>query len=379
MDNRIVKVPLPVELIRKMDEALAEGRGGLETRAAFIKEAAENLLAEVTYPDAPPERATSAAASEGTDVPKPPRFPVEGKHQPGILPADILKRIPSWEMDELRLADLAGTALTNVAPGATLEAGVAEPDGEPLLGLHNRDYPSIWAAHRLARYTEKGVVPFEEFRARVTDAAWVYSEQLGELEDQYPGIRLRSLFPSNPLKRESAERAFQTFAVGSIPRKPSADGPIKAGGPLFVWKISQLIWEDGTLMIGLTSSGREFLERLSGVSLEIPHNEQLAQAFLDHLIDESAGERWGFDQIIRAVATDPDREKLVSIIARARSDWTKTTASSVAQGYVARAREWGLLELRLVGGRYSLTDFGRKLQGYMSVNPDGLNNREGQS
>ena len=62
MDNRIVKVPLPVELIRKMDEALAEGRGGLETRAAFIKEAAENLLAEVTYPDAPPERAASAAA-----------------------------------------------------------------------------------------------------------------------------------------------------------------------------------------------------------------------------------------------------------------------------------------------------------------------------
>ena len=32
--------------------------------------------------------------------------------------------------------------------------------------------------------------------------------------------------------------------------------------------------------------------------------------------------------------------------------------SSVVQGYVARAREWGLLEPRLHGGRYRLTEFG---------------------
>lgn len=378
MENRIVKVPLPVELIKKMDEALAEGRGGLETRAAFIKEAAENLLAEVTYPDAPPERATSADASTRGANSTPVRSSVDSEHQVVALPAGILDMIPTWELDELRLADLAGTALTPAAPGVTLEAGVAQPEEEPLLGLHNRDYPSIWAAHRLARYTESGLVRFDEFRTRVTNAAWFYAEQLGALEDQHPGVRLRSLFPSNPLKRESAERAFQTFAVGSIPRRPSIDDPIKAGGPLFIWNVCQLSWEDGELLVGLTPSGRNLLDQLVGVSLEIPHSEQLARAFLDHLIAESPGERWGFDQIIQAAAVDPDREELVSIIGQARSDWTTTTASSVAQGYVARAREWGLLELRLVGGRYSLTDLGRRLQEYMSADQDGPNNREEQ-
>jgi hypothetical protein len=34
--------------------------------------------------------------------------------------------------------------------------------------------------------------------------------------------------------------------------------------------------------------------------------------------------------------------------------------SSLVQGYVARGREWGLIEPKQVDGRYWLTDFGRQ-------------------
>ena len=195
--------------------------------------------------------------SEGADVRNRPPVFRRGRAPVGLFPAGILKRIPSWEIDELRLADLAGTALTKVAPGATLEwLESSNPTGNRSWGCTiattRRSGPPIGS-----RDTPRRVwFPSRSSELRVTDAAWVLRRATRGARGSVSRYSPRSLFPSNPLKRESAERAFQTFAVGSIPRKPSADGPIKAGGP-FVWKISQLIWEDGTLMIGLTSSGRE--------------------------------------------------------------------------------------------------------------------------
>jgi hypothetical protein len=52
--------------------------------------------------------------------------------------------------------------------------------------------------------------------------------------------------------------------------------------------------------------------------------------------------------------------------ARARPDWSKSVASTNAQGYVARGREWGLIESRQVQGRYALTPFGEEQLGHMT-------------
>ena len=41
-------------------------------------------------------------------------------------------------------------------------------------------------------------------------------------------------------------------------------------------------------------------------------------------------------------------------------DWSESVASSASQGYVARAREWGLVETKLVEGRYALTPLRRE-------------------
>ena len=353
MSDRVVKVALPLDLIKRMDQALAGGKAGMETRAEFIREATENLLTEISFPEAPPEPARSA----GGDSRREQSGSVASSERTGVTPSKALASIPPWEMEELRLADLAGTALSPVPPGETLDEGVAEPENEPLLGLHNRDYPSLWAAGRLARYSVDGLPSFEDFRRQATDAAWFYAAQLEALEEGR-GTRLRALFPSNPQKREAAERGFQAFAIGSISRRPPTTGPIPADGPFFLWRLCQLARIDGRLVIGLTGTGRSLLDRLAGLSLELPHDQASAREFLAYLGEVAPSDKWGFDQVVTAVAGEPDREQLVTSIAGERSDWSPATSSSIAQGYVARAREWGLVEPRLQSGKYRLTEFG---------------------
>lgn len=357
MSDRVVKVALPVDLIKRMDQAIVDGRGGLETRAEFIREATENFLTEISYPEAPPEPALRARETKvhPSDEPGGPSRPVESS---SLLPGKVLDEIPAWEREELRLADLAGTALGRIEPGATLDQGVAQPHEEPLLGLHNRDYPSLWVAARLARYSQDGLLPFSDFCRRATNAAWLFASSLAPLEEAHPGIRLRALFPSNPDKRQAAESGFQTFAIGSIPRKAPSQGSIPADGPLFVWRLCQLEREGDRLLVGLTRAGRSLLEDLDGISLDFPHDAEAATRFLTWVSEVSPGEKWGFDHVLAAVAERPDREQLVGRLAEQKPDWTPSTVSSVTQGYVARAREWGLIEQRLEENRYRLTEFG---------------------
>ena len=42
------------------------------------------------------------------------------------------------------------------------------------------------------------------------------------------------------------------------------------------------------------------------------------------------------------------------------ADWKGSVADSVASGYVSRARAWGLIEMKLAGGKYALTPAGEK-------------------
>src|SRR5437762_2854463 len=48
-EERIVKIPLPVALIRQIDEAIVSGLGGYSTRTEFFRDAAEGLLLELKY------------------------------------------------------------------------------------------------------------------------------------------------------------------------------------------------------------------------------------------------------------------------------------------------------------------------------------------
>lgn len=346
MEKRIVKFPLPVELIKRIDQAVLAGKGGLETREQFFREAAEGFLTDLSYEQAPEPVLQSGP---------PPRQEIAGAD----LVSEVVGSVPSWEREELQLVDLAGTALAAPGKVAVWDSGVAEPDQEPMLGLHNRDYPSLWAASRLACYTREGAIRFDEFRRRATDAAWLFGSELARINGE-GDARLTALFPTNQRKPESSERAFQGFAMGSIPSRRPADGTIPASGPLFSWGMCQLRRFDGEFFVALTTAGRGLLEDLMGLSLELPHETRLARAFLSYVFEHAPGDGWGFSRILEAAQTRPGREEIVGTIGAARPAWSAATASSVAQGYIARAREWGLLEPRMKQGKYILTAFGEE-------------------
>ena len=347
-----------------MDEAIVIGHGGFETRAELIREAVQNLLTELQFPDAPAEPtkprgpSVQAPAAAGTDRTghKPDRSAPASSN--GLEAIDeVGAALPPWERDELTIGDLAGTAIVPPPKPHLVSHGVAKTPDEALLGLHNRDYVSVWAAQRLARYTSDGPIPFEEYQRRVTAAAWFFASKLQALETGDRGRKLTVLLPTNMAKRQSAERGFQHFAVGTVGRERGADG-LLASGPLFAWQMIQIAPGDDPL-VGLTEEGWELLRSLEGLSLDLPHAAPLADQFLDYLGTHAPADREGFDHVLQVVGDGPDRATLVASFAERYPEWTAAMANTNVTGYVARSREWGLVEPKLVEGRYWLSDRGR--------------------
>jgi hypothetical protein len=349
-----------VELIRRMDHALTAGQGGFTTRADFISWAVEQLLDEMTYQEAPPEPlALRMAAERAFDDSY---RPSSGKDSDpsGRAPAYTSPRAISSDLDSdeasVPLRGLKDTALLAEPRGAVLDDGIAQVDDGLLLGLHNRDYPSFWAAHRLATYTREAPIAWGEFLELATAEAWKFAAQLQQLES-HGGRRLLSLFPANRDKRQSSERGFQSFAIGSVSRPRNGD-LIPVAGPLFAWRVSQLTGSAERPLVGLTGEGWDLLEALSGVSLDMPHDPSHACVFLEHIRRYAPGDWRGFVRVLEAVGANPDRETLLAEFSEVSPGRTPATVSSIAQGYIARGREWGLIEPKQLDGRYWLTEFG---------------------
>src|SRR5258708_27729654 len=51
--ERIVRIPMDIALIRRMDELILSRTAGFDTRAEFIREAVDALVTELTYDPAP--------------------------------------------------------------------------------------------------------------------------------------------------------------------------------------------------------------------------------------------------------------------------------------------------------------------------------------
>jgi hypothetical protein len=354
-----------------MDEAILAGRGGFQNRAELMREAVENLLNELDYPEAPAEppplgdarRSSSQAArlplSLVQDVPRSPVGPSAAQAGDRMLD-EVVADMPSWERDELTLGDLAATALVapKTKPKILHGVGVHVAE-EPLLGLHNRDYTSIWALHRMARYTNDDVITFEKYLREATRAAWYFGGQLKSLEERDRLSKLTVLFPTNTAKQPSAERGFQAFAVGSLNHSRET-GLLNASGPLFAWRAIHVA-PDGDRPATLTEDGWQLIRQLGGLSLELPHAPHLAKIFMSYLAERAPGDWWGFSHLLHAVSHRPTRDEVVERFHSHRPEWSEATASSIAQGYIARSREWGLVEPRLVDGRYWLTTTGRDL------------------
>lgn len=352
-DQETVPVQLPASLII----AVAREVGSLEGVNQWITEAARVRLAG----PGPEQRFDSAPAQLSA---------------PAVELPEHLNHAPEPAGDGL--LSVSATELPMPPSDATLFNGsAAEVVDDVLFGLHNRDYPSLWALAHLAQFAHSGSVPLDAFFDAVADAATDFNRRVLE------PLREGALFPrvqhdpsdfDEMKKIESSRNRFLNFAVAEAPRARSGDGATPAAyrGPLPQWKVAAIddTAADGP-MIGLTAAGRDLLHSLNGLNVVEPHGEEHARAFLKHLRRHASEDHLGFRLIVEAIGDGNDRtatnENFVeSWTAQTgtspRAPWKLNEGSTNTAGYVARAREWGLVEPKQRNRRYHLTTLGEELR-----------------
>jgi hypothetical protein len=333
-EARIVRIPLPVDLIRQMDALILGGRGGFENRAEFITDAIRERILEFEFEPAEAP-STSSARVDAISLPA----TAMGLHVPASVE-------PRW----------ATTEIAALGPDvATIKFNVAEVPDTPLFGLHNRDYPSLWAAYQLA---EIGISPLDAALGELTRRAWVMGDVLRE-QGERTGRKTASLFPTNREKKQAGERRFVSFAVGSVSEKGDK---VNAAGPLFQWGLAGVERRDDGLHLGLSAAGAKLLGLLGGLDAREPHSETHARQFLEH-IKEHAEADWSvlLEVIVLVASNDTRRAALIAQLRERFPDWSENEGSTNCAGYIARGREWGLLSPKQDRGLYLITDLGRSM------------------
>jgi hypothetical protein len=304
--KRLVKTWLPVDLVRQMDVAIVRSSGGYLDRAEFIGEAIRDRLAE--------EEAAAYQASHASVAAPPPPPAVDGEGEGSF--ADWLDAAPTLPPAE----------------------GPREN-----FGLHNRDLPTLWALDWLGRLAARRGAPvnWSEFVAELLPRAWEMGRALAGAD----GAGTTG-FPTNLKRKEATEQRFAAHAVGQVSARGNS-------GPLFVFRLVGL---DGT-RAAPTPAAVELTRALNRTAFEIgaPFAGAAWDAFATHLRAEAPQELDAWLYVLALLADEPTRPELVERCTR----WSGSTAATNAMSYVARGREWGLVEPALVDGRYLLTDRGR--------------------
>lgn len=332
MEKRIVKVPLPVSQIRRMDELISSKAGGFESRGEFVHEAIEGLILELTYEDAPPQSGSPAPAEPVFD-------------DPGMVKVSPGEAAPaSIDMTLLKVPSL----------GVVHDDGFSTGESGIMFGLHNRDYPSLWGLFQLAQMTQAAPIPFGEFIDEVVRRGWEHGKTLSELDQEYGG-KLAVLFPTNRDKPIAAADRFRVFGLGGFQER---DGSITTGGPLFRWGVAGLVDVKGGLYVAPTSVGYDLMEALDGMRADWPHDQRHAAAFLTHLRRLAPDDAAGFLVVLKTFDSGASREELLEAFTDQWPEQVESEISVNAQAYVARCREWGLVEPKQVRRRYALTEYG---------------------
>jgi hypothetical protein len=331
---------MPVGLIREMDTALAAGAGGYTTREEFIGDAVRDRLLELEYDPAPPGPG------------EPPATP------PAVLAADRFGEVADALSNVTAPFDLDQTVLRAPQAGFVLD-GEAVVQDTALLGLHNRDYTSLWALSQLAGLLAESPLPVAATLREVTERAWEFSARVRPL-DAGAALKLTALFPTNRAKAQSASGQFRAFAIGTV---RESEGRLHGDGPLFVWKALQARRGADSVEIGMTGPGWDLLEAVDGISLRLPHSPEVASRYCNHLRQHAPADLAGLVLALRGAGERITRAELIAAYQNGYPAWTEVQSSTNAAGYIARGREWGLIEPKLIERRYQLTTPGEQMIG----------------
>lgn len=369
---RPIKVLLPGALVDRVDEALQEGLGGFRTRHDLFEEALEYYLQELQELQVQNEVGEERARYKVDQLTKrAPSLQTSVSHQRQNVADDetrrksqapslaALARNPTWAKFVRTFTSIEEMAISGTNASTTIDekSNVSQPEEGPILGLHNRDWPTLQALDLLAKMTVSGTVPCGDFYNAATANGWRLSEALRAFENKSTG-KLSALLPSNQEKAKAAESNYRTFALGRISR--STEGrSVSTSGPLFKWSCAGLAWRNHEFHIGLTESGVALLKGVAGMIPEATHDPKAARFFLTHLA-KFGQDDWQFLQhLIFELQNRPTRNDLVATTKESQAS-SNSVAASLVQGYVARGREWGLIALKQESNRYVLTPFGKE-------------------
>jgi hypothetical protein len=328
--RRVLKVLADTGLIRRMDALILASRGGYVDRSEFVAEALRDRI------EAEEELRGHVHAEPETLLPEP---PASEAAPAAVARVEAAAPDASW-----RFGDWLGSEVP-VFERTT----PAQPTN---FGLHNRDFPSLWAADVLGRMTAQAGAPvlWSEYVERATTEAWAFGEALAAADLARPtGLKRSAGFPLNRKKPAGAEVRFRDHALGALTREPR--------GPLFVFGLIGLEADARQPTAALTPAALQLLTRLqeSGVGDGPPFGAAAWAPFCEHLRAHASEELAAWRSVLAVMTDSPNRRELV-----ARCDWwSGATADTNVMGYVARGREWGLVELGLDGGRYRLTELGQ--------------------
>ncbi|MDP8942802.1 MAG: hypothetical protein M3N16_01570 [Actinomycetota bacterium] len=322
--RRLLKTWQAADLVRRMDELIIASHGAYADRAEFLAEALRDRI------EAEEERIREQGGDGGDPV-----VAVELTEEEAEVAATLSQAPPPTVEFGDWLDGTVPTLPLTMGPGTNF-------------GLHNRDYPTLWAADWLGRLTaEVGApVPWSRFAASATERAWEFAEKLQTEDlDRPRGAKVAAGFPTNRKKREATDARFREHFLGTIDTRGNR-------GPLFVFG---LVGVDGE-RAALTEDGVGLLRALTtaGVGQGPPFSPHAWRAFSAHLSEHAREELSTWRRVLAIVAEKPDRRTLVS-----RCDWWRGAAADTnSMSLIARGREWGLVALALDEGRYQLTDLG---------------------
>ena len=314
---RLVKLLMPTDVVRQMDQAILAASGAYQGRADFVIEAVRDRIAE--------EVALRAAAIE-TDV-------ARGRKRPEDVDADFLK--------------------LGVWIGRKPIAASVPPTDKVSFGLHNRDLPTLWAFDVLAQTVSetRENLSWADFVAMLGRKSIAVGEWL-RLRDlsRGRGLQAGTGFPRPGQKQIQSVERFISTMVGSLRR---ADGPLFDLGLVVPSGASDSIMPAEAAI----NSFAAMIE--GGLGADLPQPEPAFRPWWQHLDSWAPAEHRTWLRVLRVVSNAPNRESLVASF----PEWAGSTADTNTTGFVSRSREWGLIEPELIDGRYRLTALGEAVAG----------------
>ncbi len=265
-----------------------------------------------------------------------------------------------------------------------------EPDRD-VYGLTNRVTPTLWAASQLVKLQVAAgghEVGYGDFMSYVMPHAWRIGIGLERWEGDHGmegGSQVRlyrssARWPSRPTdatdpdraRRREASTAYGFVEYALLTWTRAGRGSSRAGwarGPLAALGLVQARADaDGAVWLSATGPAVRLLSELADAhtSCAYPHSGEAWHAYKSFLLDANPDELNQMNWVLNAVAVSRSRDEIARQASSIGDTGDKVSSKSLthANGYVARLREWGLLQLaRPKFGMKALTPLGLQEMG----------------